>query len=318
MNSCLVNRFQGEQSKISEHSDDEPTIYPKSKIYTVSIGCTRTVIFRNTDTGEVINHTAKPGSLYTMTRRSQNYYEHKIDPEPKIDPEQTKSVRYSFTFRSTSWRNNKSTILFGDSNSAMLNFGTDRGSFGMSLPGNKVFAPTIDDIDPLLAVGYSNVVILCGINNIRSKHITEREDIKDIYDNFKLKIKEIQSVCKGINVVICPILPSRLYDLNKKAVYFNSFIFNDLVPNNFGISYVWGINEFLDNLGVLKEGLAKPNDYLHINKRGAGLLGRLIKQHFFPNSNIRAKNVFDKSTPYNRVVTGVYAGGAGQMPAPPT
>ena len=278
LNSCLVNKFIGNKSLIKDHGDNEPTIDPKSKIYTISLGSTRSVIFKNLRTGETHVHVAKPASLYTMTRKSQNFYNHQIDPED----EENESVRYSLTFRSLSWRNKNSTLLIGDSNSGKLRFGPEKGCFGKSLPGEKIYVPTIDQIDPLSAVGYSNVVILCGINDIKSRYLTERRDIESAYERLKLKVMQIKAICRGINVVVCPIMPTRLPELNKKARYFNQFIWNNLVPNNWGVSYVWGFDEFLDHMGNLKTDLTKANDYLHLNNMGARVLGRLIKRHFLP------------------------------------
>ena len=289
LTSCLVNRFDGPDSFLREHSDDERSIDPDSKIYTVSLGCNRTVHYTENGTGKKFIHVAKPGSLYTMTRKSQHYYQHEIKPET----EATKT-RYSLTFRSINWRNRKSTLLIGDSNTAKLQFGSGLGKFGSSLPGKKVWAPTLDDINPSDCIGYSNVVILCGINDIKSRYVTTKDDMKIIYDNLASKVKQIQSLCKGIKIVVCPILPTKLHDLNRKAVHFNSFIFNDLIINNYGVEYIWGLNSFLDNNGLLIKGeLVKDNDYLHLNNMGARKLGKMIKQHFFP------ANKFSNNTPFN-------------------
>ena len=311
LNSCLVNRLDGPSSFIPEHSDDEMEIDPKSSIHTVSLGCTRTVIFTDSNTGETHKYSAESGSLYTMTRRSQNFFKHQIKQEENV------LLRFSLTFRSVNLKNRRSTLLLGDSNSGMLKFGMERGTFGSSIPGDKLFVPTIDDIDPVSAVGYSNVLILCGINDIRSKHIVQKEDVKCIYDKFKSKVKEIQAVCKGISIAVCPILPTRLYDLNKKAIYFNSFIFDDLVPNNWGISYVWGLNEFLNETGALDRTLAKPSDHLHLNKRGAGLLGKFIKEHFLPWLR-KSNNNNQFRPPYSQVVSGAHVAGTGPRPVLPT
>ena len=291
LTSCLVNRFDGPDSFLHEHSDDERSIDPDSKIYTVSLGCDRTVNYTENYTGRNFTHVAKPGSLYTMTRKSQHYFKHEI----KSEPEATKT-RYSLTFRSINWRNRKSTLLIGDSNTAKLRFGSDLGTFGSSLPGKKVWAPTLDDINPSDCIGYSNVVILCGINDIKSRYVTVKDDVKIIYDKLASKVNLIQSLCKGIKVVVCPILPTKLHDLNRKAVHFNSFIFNDLVINNYGVEYIWGINSFLDNNNncLLKCELVKDNDYLHLNNIGARKLGKMIKQHFFPGNKSSNYN-----TPFN-------------------
>ena len=282
LTSCLVNRYVGPDSFLPEHSDDERSIDPNSKIYTISLGCKRTVQFTENNTDKKFMHVPNPGSMYTMTRKSQHYYQHNIDPDTDL---KATDVRYSLTFRSINWRNRNSTLLIGDSNSAKLQFGSGLGKFGASLPGNKVWAPTLDDINPYDCIGFSNVVILCGVNDIKSRYVTSKDDIKMIYDKLACKVKQIQSICKGIKIVVCPLLPTKLHDLNRKAIHFNSFIFSDLVINNYGIRYIWGLNSLLDNSGVLRSELGKDNDYLHLGNMGARVLGKLIKRHFFPSTN---------------------------------
>lgn len=288
LTSCLVNKFEGSDSFLKQHADDERSMDPNSKIYTISLGSKRTIDFTENNVGKKFTHVANPGSLYTMTRKSQHYFKHEI----KSEQEET-GLRYSLTFRSINWRNHKSTLLIGDSNTAKLHFGSGLGKFGGSLPGSKAWAPTLDDINPSDCIGYSNVVLLCGINDIKSRYVTTKDDVKIIYDKLACKVKEMQTICKGIKIVVCPILPTKLNDLNRKAIHFNSFIFNDLVVNNYGVEYIWGVNSFLDNNGLLKGELAKDNDYLHLNNIGARKLGKMIKQHFFPN------NRFSNNIHYN-------------------
>lgn len=308
LNSCLINKFVGNASFINEHSDDEMSIDPKSKIYTITLGCPREILFRDLDTGLQSVHNAKPGSCYSMTRRSQNFFCHRIEPAE----EESDLVRYSLTFRSVSWKNKNSTLLIGDSNTGMLRFGDEKGCFGTRLPGEKIYAPTLEDINPVSAVGYSNVIIMCGMNDIKSRFLTDKSDVDIIYDKFKLKIKAIKDICKGINIVVCPILPTRLPELNKKARYFNQKIFDDLVPNNWGVTYVWGFNEFLDETGYVQYQLSK--DHIHLNRRGASILGSLIKRHFFPSPT---RHFVDKRS-YSQVASGGNVGTAGRRPAPPT
>ena len=45
INSVLINKYQDEQSHMPKHSDDEPSISPKSQIFTLSLGDTCTVTF---------------------------------------------------------------------------------------------------------------------------------------------------------------------------------------------------------------------------------------------------------------------------------
>ena len=146
LNSCLVNRYTGPSSYLPAHSDDERCIHPTSNIYTISVGHNSLVKFTDTSSGTECQHTASHGSLYSMSRASQQFYKHRIDRnEALVDTD----VRVSFTFRSVHWRNHNSTVILGDSNTGGLKFGTSGRSFRASMPGRREKAFTIDELDPM-------------------------------------------------------------------------------------------------------------------------------------------------------------------------
>ncbi len=92
---CLVTHYPDGKSQIRFHSDDECQIEPGTNIYTVSIGAERTITFQNQS--GVINehHVIIPhGSLYSMSRASQQHWKHAILPDPSVA-----QPRVSFTFR---------------------------------------------------------------------------------------------------------------------------------------------------------------------------------------------------------------------------
>ena len=114
------------------------------------------------------------------------------------------------------------------------------------MPGKQIFAPHIEKINPIDCCAYSNVVIMCGINDVRAVHVKCQSDVRALYFDLKQKIKQIQCINKRANIFICPILPTNLYDLNRRAVYFNGLINNDLLPSNLGVTYVNGFSGLLD------------------------------------------------------------------------
>ena len=118
-----------------------------------------------------------------MTRKSQKYFKHEI-----CSDEQFNGVRYSLTFRAVHWHNWNSTCIVGDSHTKSLKFGTEPGTFGPATPGGKYFAPTVETINPYNCVGYNNVVVMCGINNIKANSVRNQADIHNIYSLFKGKI----------------------------------------------------------------------------------------------------------------------------------
>ena len=190
LNSCLVNIYSGPDSYLPSHSDDERCIHPESQIYTVSLGCKRTVKFGETITGKEFEFEAKHRSMYSMTRKSQEFFRHRIDRDRSLSPG---DVRVSLTFRSVSWRNHNSTVILGDSNTGGLKFGNaSKGQcFGESMPGKRVAAFTVSELDPTQALGYNNIVINCGLNNVRHSSVQSYDQVKDIYIDFKTKVDYI-------------------------------------------------------------------------------------------------------------------------------
>ena len=80
VNSCLVNRFEGSESYLPQHSDNEPTIHPESNIITLSLGSECTLTFSNKGSeNSVLQHLSSSRSIYSMTRKSQEIYDHRID-----------------------------------------------------------------------------------------------------------------------------------------------------------------------------------------------------------------------------------------------
>ena len=114
---------------------------------------------------ETHDHLCNSRSIYSMTRRSQEFYKHRIDSGSICNS----GTRYSITLRSVSFKNRNATCIIGDSNTGGLKFGTDpKKSFGHWLPGKQFYAPVINDINPYVSSGYPNVVVHCGIKVLKT------------------------------------------------------------------------------------------------------------------------------------------------------
>jgi hypothetical protein len=215
-----------------------------------------------------------------MTRRSQEHFRHCIT-EGEINGQD----RYSLTFRSVSFRNKNAACIIGDSHTGGLKFGSDvKKSFGHWMPGKQYFAPVVDKIDPYVTCGYRNVVLLCGINNLRNPEIKTAADIRrNVFTPFVRKIEAIQAINPKAHVYICPLLPTKLAELNRKVICFNQMIINELIPSNFGVTLVDGLGDFCDSTGLLSEQFSRNRtqnqrpDFLHLNWRGTAKLGVLIR-----------------------------------------
>ena len=299
INSCLINRYVGPESYLPRHSDRESSIHPESSIFTISLGQGCDIKFTERASGTESAHSCSDRSLYIMSRRSQEIFDHEMEKGSVSD-----GTRYSLTFRCLSWANKNSTCLIGDSNTRFLKFGSSkRGTFGEQMPGQKFWAPKIEEIDPVSCMGYSNVVLLCGINNIKESHIRSEKDVADCYDKLKSKIKQIKMLNPSVNAVfVCQLLPTKDFTLNRKVNDFNKLLHFDLFPTCRYVEYVGGFEQFVCNHGLAAELSLHLDrhgrlDMLHLNRAGARILAGLIKQSIF----LRLHNGVDRRRHTSRV-----------------
>ncbi len=280
-NSCLINKYCGPEALLPKHSDNEFSIDPKSSIFTVSLGKSVKVKFTEINDESVEEIEAEPNSLYVMSRKSQNYWQHEIQVNSLAEGE----VRYSITLRHVSDRFRKSTIVIGDSNTSKLNFGEGKGTFGHLIPGERVEAIHIEDIDPSVCCGYRNVFIHCGINNIKHHKVNSKSKITECFNDLRNKIDEILHICPNSNVVVSPILPTKRQDWNSRAVLFNNLLFQH---QNVTLKFTTlRFGAFVDHTtGLLSDDLGtywNARDVLHLGSKGIRMLVKLIRETVYSN-----------------------------------
>lgn len=97
-NSFTVTKYDTHHSNIPPHSDDEPCIEPNSVILTITAGAARPVVFRRKPPATYERHEITPqhGTLYMMTRESQDHYDHCV---PRVEKTQHNGPRISITCR---------------------------------------------------------------------------------------------------------------------------------------------------------------------------------------------------------------------------
>ena len=252
------------------------------------------MLFRDKWAGREERLAVPNGSLYAMAQESQHYWTHRIDKE-----ETGGDARYSITLRSVGSQYKNATIILGDSNTKHLKFGSgkqkEKGTFGFHLPGQRVESFHIRDIDPKKCIGYQNVLLHCGINDIRDKspgRLSNDANPLDIDAHFAMlveKIKEIKLLCPYTSILVSPILPTKNYKLNKRVVQFNSLLFDFVTTNDNsdGVRCL-DFSEFVDSSsGTLREdlgtwdsenGCLNKKDILHLGKSGIRLLAKIVKQ----------------------------------------
>ena len=310
INQVVVNRYSG-KTHLPEHSDNEPTIKPESNIFTITVGKQVPIKFKDQVTGREETLSPADRSLYVMSKSSQHYWTHQME---EIDMEDT--VRISVTFRSVGDNFKNSTVILGDSNTKHLKFSTgergEKGTFGYRMPGKRVEAFHIREIDPHKCIGYQNIVIHCGINDLRNSspgRLPTDPEPTNIHAHFQTiteKICEIKSVCPYSSIHVSPILPTRNSKLNERAVKFNHMLFNFLAEDIRGEGVrSLNLSEFVDaQTGLLCENLRvwdsrsgsyNNKDILHIGKAGIRLLAGCVRNGVL--------NKFTTSRSYSNALT---------------
>ncbi len=298
-NSVLINKYDGVDSYLPQHSDDESSIDPESSIYTLSLGETREVVFTDKYSKVETTLAVEDNSLYTMTRHSQNCFTHQINKDS------VGGVRYSLTFRTVGNIFRRSTIIIGDSNSKHLAFGEGKGTFGKGLPGKRVKASEVRHISPLDCMSYANVVVVCGVNDLREgsvgRHSSTNIDVDRSFNELKDKIDTICRLKKNINVLISPILPTRSSVLNARAVRFNHLIFSQIIDQNYYRCSILNVTSLCDSTyrTNLLDTVYSRGDMVHLNHRGTRRLATIIKDAIFLRYNSGKGGRVDSRKPYS-------------------
>ena len=289
INQIVINEYSGNESYLPEHSDDEPEIRTNSLILGVTLGSTMPIVFRDKCGGQEKHLEAVNGSLYAMSQESQYYWSHRIDKATEDNV-----LRHSITLRSVGQNYKNSLIILGDSNTKYLKFGAgEKGTFGYMVPGKRVETFHIRQIDPSNCIGYQKVLIHCGINDIRDKspgrdpsdpHPCDMEGHLAVLSK---KIGEVKELCPYATILVSPILPTKSYNLNQRALQFNSLLFDHMNkdPKYRGLQTL-DLNEFVDRSGTLREELGcwdserkcyNTRDILHLGRQGVRTLANVIR-----------------------------------------
>ena len=294
INSCLVNKYSGPGSHLPRHADNEHTIEPGSVIFTVSLGKEVKVKFTeiHSKVPTVIEQTVHPNSLYVMSHASQSYWEHEID---KCKDFSDTDVRYSLTFRHVSTKFLRSAVIIGDSNTQSLHFGEGEGTFGHNIPGRRVKAIHIEDIDPVDCCGYKNIFLHSGVNNIKHHSVCSPENVVVCFELLKNKMDIIRTLCPKSKLVVSPILPTKDREWNTRALYFNKLLFDYENKSN-GKVKTHDFNGFCDFTGKLSESMGrykKPSDPLHLGSSGIRLFVKLIRDCVYKSDHVTSDRLFN-------------------------
>ena len=292
INQVVVNKYTG-STHLPEHSDDEATIRPHSHILTVTLGQALPIIFKDKVCQREITLEPTEGSLYAMSMESQHHWSHRIEPV-----ELPNNTRFSITFRSVGKNFRNSTIILGDSNTKHLKFSSgqrgEKGTFGYNMPGERVETFHIQQIDERKCMGYRNVIVHCGVNDIRDNSPGRQDsdpqptDVEAHFNNLATKISAIKTHCPYASIVVNPLLPTKNQGLNKRILRFNSLIFEYLANDERGEGVrSTNLSGFVDEeRGVLREEYGvwdtrtnaySKRDILHLGRVGIRLLANVVR-----------------------------------------
>ena len=300
LNSCLITRYANGSCHIPMHRDNEICIDPDSVIVTVSLGKERTIKFANAS-GTEHTQDLKDCSVYVMSRFSQDFWEHGIEPtdtpshsedsENTGNTEDTASeIRYSFTFRHIAPHFKNSLAVIGDSNIQHIKFGKKLGTLGAWAPGKRIKASKIENIPPPHEIGpYKNIIIHTGINNISDDN--QRRSNNALISQLRKKCDDILSCYPNSKVHISLLFPTKSNYVNSRVNELNNLIL-DMTYNRKNMFIL--DNSYLANeRGLLPEkygrflnyGSPNRNDIVHLGREGIRLFCKNIKKCVTYKSN---------------------------------
>ena len=287
-NSVLINYYpektnpKDPSSHIPAHSDNEMEIKPNSMIATYSIGASRELVFTSKHSTDEESVEVEDNSLYLMTKSSQHWFKHAMHDVA------TTEERYSVTMRCVDPNLSRGTLIVGDSNCKEIKFGSGRGTIGEKYPGKLIKAGQINDIDPLQCMGWANVVILCGTNDLRPG--PHPPNVEDLSNKLFEKVLQIRKLSPYSKVFLIPVLPTRDRMMNNHVMSFNRRV--GAWVTKIQDSYIShpSVSELLDQYGLLsREFVRNANDLIHLGPRGLSKFVQIVKNAiYFKEKNLKS------------------------------
>ena len=225
LNFVEISKFHGPDAKMTSSERPDASISPDSHIFTISLGDSCTIKFKDSCTNNEHSVDISDNCMYSMSSKSQHYWSHKIE-HPVLSEA---SVRYSVIFKSMRRNNKNSTLIIGDSNTHKVYFNHEEGrrsDLGKEIHGKRITAYTIKDIQPTDAIGFQNVVIQVGLNNMKDRYTSDDGliDIEGTFIQWLKKIQCIKQLCPYSRVIVAPIPPTKIRILNNRAKQFNAIL----------------------------------------------------------------------------------------------
>ena len=225
LNFVEVNTFHGPDVKMTTNERPDASISPDSRIFTISLGDSCSITFKDCCSNDEHSLNVSDNAMHSMSLKSQYYWSHRIE-QPVLSET---SVRYSIVFKSMRRNNKNLTIIIGDSNTHKIYFNNEEGrsDLGKEIFGRRITAYAIEDIQPIDAIGFQNIVIQVGLNNMKDRYTPSDGllDIEGIFSRWLKKILQIRALCPYSRIIVAPIPPTKIRTLNNRAKTFNAILF---------------------------------------------------------------------------------------------
>ena len=244
LNFVEISKFHGPNAITTASERPEVTISPDSEIFTISLGDSCSVNFKDSCSDKEHSLNISDNCMYIMSLKSQHYWSHKIE-HPVLSET---FVRYSIVFKSMRRNNKNSTLIIGDSNTHKIHFDHEKGKrsdLGKEIFGRRVTAFTIEDINPNDAIGFQNIVVQVGLNNMKDRYalIDGSVDVEGAFVKWLEKLLLIKQLCAYSRIIVAPIPPTKIRTINNREKKFNALLFSCM--NKFW--YELGFDGFLDD-----------------------------------------------------------------------
>ena len=126
------------------------------------------------------------------------------------------------------------------------------------------------------------------MNDLKSRK--DPSSVSAITNTLMEKCKKLTRINPDANLFICPILPTRDYEMNKRAIFMNHRI-QVLAESCFKIN-VFDCNAFIDQVGLLQHRLcSKPGDPIHLSNVGISEMVKIIKAEIHPERQLHIARV---------------------------
>ena len=173
----------------------------------------------------------------------------------------------------------------GDSNTNHIYFAHEkqRSNHIGSIYGRRIRAFTIEEICPTDCIGFQNIVLQVGLNNLKNKFaVNGTVDVCGTFDSWLHKVISIRQMCPYSRIIVAPVPPTQIRGLNDRAKQFNALLFG--CKNKFWVEL--GFNHFLDpDTGLLDNGFGRifqvttgRKDRIHLGRLGIARLSFMIKE----------------------------------------